>query len=105
MRLAALPLLVMLSACASLDTAADTATRNSAKTAINAVLDARLPGVNAAPITDCVIDNATRGEILVFASAAVTGVTQSTVSSVVEITRRTPTLLCITKAGLGTVTL
>ena len=90
-----------LSACVQANDAADTVARNTAKTVVNTVVAQRFPGVNAAPITDCVIDNASRFEIFEIAKAGATGVTPATVETVTTITSRPETVQCISKNGLG----
>jgi len=95
----------LLSACATVDRVTETTTRQSAKTAVNAVVQDRMPGINVEPVSDCIIDNATRGELLALAGTAVTGVTRTTVSTVVEISGRPDTVVCITKSGLGQIKL
>ena len=52
----------------------DTVARNTAKTAVNGVVAQKFPGVNAASITDWVIDNASREEIFEIVKAGATGV-------------------------------
>lgn len=101
MRLASVLLLGSLAACATIDRASEATTRNAAKTAINTVMEERVPMADLEPISDCVIENATRGEILSLASAALTGIMQSTVSTVLEIVGRPGSILCLSKAGLG----
>ncbi|MEL7254041.1 MAG: succinate dehydrogenase [Pseudomonadota bacterium] len=89
----AAPLLVM--GCGAAQDAADTVARDRAKLVVNGVVDQRFPGVNAAPVTDCIIDAASAGEIIQLGSASVTGVTQSTVEQVVEIAAREESVRCI----------
>ncbi|WP_085306900.1 succinate dehydrogenase [Planktotalea arctica] len=101
MRLMALPLILALGGCAVASDTADTVARKSAKGVVNGVVAQQFPGVNAAPITDCVIDNATRFEIFDIAKAGATGVTQSTVEAVTTIAQRPETVNCISKNGLG----
>ncbi|MBZ0128675.1 MAG: succinate dehydrogenase [Rhodobacteraceae bacterium] len=96
--------LALLSGCATVDRVTTDTTRRSAKAAINTVVADRAPGVNVEPISDCIIDNATRGELLGIASTAVTGITDTTVSTITEIAGRPRTLVCITKTGLGHIT-
>ena len=62
-----------------------------------------LPGPGAEAITDCVIDNASAGEILQLARAAATGPDDSTVQVVLEISRRPETINCISRDGLSAV--
>ena len=99
--LIALSVAVSLGACVQANDAADTVARNTAKGVVNGVVAQRFPGVNAAPLTDCVIDNASRGEIFDIAKAGATGVTPSTVETVTTIASRPETVQCISKNGLG----
>jgi hypothetical protein len=92
---------LVLGACVQANDAADTVARNTAKSVVNGVVAQQFPGVNAAPITDCVIDNASRGEIFDIAKAGATGVTPSTVETVTTIASRPETVQCISKNGLG----
>jgi len=78
----------------------DQVARASAKTVVNSILASRFPGVPTAPVTDCVIDNATAGEILTLGSAALTGVTASTQSTVTTILQRRGTINCIATTGI-----
>ena len=84
--------------------AADTVARDNAKSVVNRVVTERFPGVNPAPVTDCIIDAASAGEILQIGSAAVTGVTSSTVEKVLEISTRPEAVICITR-NTGALTL
>ena len=97
----AIPALAFLAGCDVANQAADQIARDQAKQVVNGVVANKFPGVNAAPVTDCVIDNASAGEILTIASAAATGVTQSTVELVGDIVQRPDTVKCIAGAGFG----
>ena len=79
----------------------DAVARESAKSVVNSILASRFPGVPTAPVTDCVIDNATAGEILTLGSAALTGVTASTQSTVTTILQRPGTINCIATTGIS----
>ena len=68
--------------------------RDQAKGVVNDVVEERFPGVDATPVTDCVIDNASGSEIVQIAGAAVTGVTNSTVELVLKIASRPDTIQC-----------
>lgn len=92
---------LLLGACVQANDAADTVARGTAKSVVNGVVAQKFPGVNAAPVTDCVIDNATRFEIFDIAKAGATGVTPSTVETVTTIASRPETVQCISKNGLG----
>lgn len=87
--------------CQAANETADTVARNTAKGVVNGVVAQKFPGVNAAPITDCVIDNATRFEIFDIAKAGATGLTPATVQTVTTIAQRPETVSCISKNGLG----
>ena len=90
-----------LSGCAYASQTADAVARQQAKSVVNGVIAENLPGVNAAPVTNCIIDNATAPEILTIAGAAVTGMTPETGQLVLDITRRPDTVSCIASNGLG----
>ena len=92
----ALPILA-LSAC---DDFQDKTARTAAKAVVNDVIESRAPGVNAQPITDCIIDNASANEIKTIAGDALTGVNNSTVALIYEIAVRPATVSCfVQKAG------
>jgi outer membrane lipoprotein SlyB len=90
----------ILSGCAAANDAADAVARDRAKTVINGVVEERFPGVDVRPMTDCIIDAASAGEIIEIAGASVTGVTQSTVEQVVEIAARPDAVNCIADNSL-----
>ena len=89
-----------LSACGAANDAADAIARDQAKAVVNGVVESKLPGVNAAPVTDCIIDAASAGEILSIAGASVTGVTDKTVDLVLEIAQRPEAVTCIAENSL-----
>jgi hypothetical protein len=85
-----------LAALAACDTGLGTEiSRNAAKSVVNDVIEDKAPGVNAEPVTDCIIDNASGSEIVDIAGAAVTGVTDQTVALVLEIATRSGTIECL----------
>lgn len=95
-------LAVALSGC--LDTvgpAGDDIARVAAKGVVNTVVQSRFPGVNAAPYTDCIIDNASSSEILQIATAAATGADQATSNMVVDIAARPDTVRCFAGSQFG----
>ena len=96
----ALGLAVGLSGCMAANDAADAIARDQAKAVVNGVVQQKLPGVNAAPVTDCIIDAASASEILSIAGAAVTGVTDNTVSQVLKIAQRPEAVQCIAENSL-----
>ncbi len=98
--LAAIIGLGLLAGCDAANEAADTLARDRAKTVVNGVVADKFPGLNAAPLTDCIIDAASANEILTIAGASVTGVTDNTVQQVVEIARRPDAVQCIAENSL-----
>ncbi|PTX57155.1 hypothetical protein C8N43_1821 [Litoreibacter ponti] len=94
-------ILVMLLAACGEDGIADQIARAEAKDAVRPVLQQRFPGVPLEPATDCVIDNASAGEILRLARAGVTGLGPEETQLVVEIATRPETIECLLKDGLA----
>lgn len=88
---------VALAGCGVVSDATDDLARDQAKSVVNRVVADRFPGVNATPVTDCVIDAASASEILSLASASITGVTDRTIETVVEIGSRPEALTCIAR--------
>jgi hypothetical protein len=88
-----------LSGCVVADAAVQETTRSVARGVVNGIVAERFPGVNAAPYTDCIIDNATTGEILTVASASRTGVTEDTVRLVLDVAVRPETVRCLTRTA------
>ena len=62
-----------LSACVGGEALMQETSRSLARSAVNSAATQYLPGVNVAPVTDCVINNAETGEILGLARAASAG--------------------------------
>jgi hypothetical protein len=92
----------MLSACMQdIGAQGDILARDAAKGVVNNVVQSRFPGVNAAPYTDCIIDNASGSEILTIAEAALVGTTQATTNLVVQIAQRPDTVRCAVNNSLG----
>lgn len=90
----------ILSGCTVANDAADAVARDRAKTMVNGVVEERFPGLDARPVTDCIIDAASAGEIIEIAGASVTGVTQSTAEKVIEIAARPEAVNCIADNSL-----
>jgi hypothetical protein len=65
-----------LGACVSGGDIVQDTTRSLARTAVNAAAGKYVPGVNVTPYTDCVINNASTGELLQLAQAAGAGAAQ-----------------------------
>ena len=68
---------------------------------INTVVERNFPGVNAAPVSNCVVDNATGDEIVTVAEAAVTGIDDETVATVLDVVKRRDTIDCIASNGIA----
>ncbi|ADO41313.1 succinate dehydrogenase flavoprotein subunit [Ketogulonicigenium vulgare] len=84
-----------LAGCIGQDTVTD-ASRVLAKEAVNNAVAARAPGINVAPVTDCIIDNANGSELLVLATGAVTGTVSAETSQLVrDIATRRGTQNCL----------
>ena len=94
-------LLVMV-ACGNVENTVEQTSRDLAKGVVNGVIQQKFPGVNAAPYTDCIIDNASLDEIVQLAQGAVTGGAGAT-TLVLEIAGRPATTQCITQNALGVV--
>lgn len=76
----------------------DAASRSVARNVVNNEMQRRLPGVNVAPYTDCVINNATTAELIDIAQMSRSGVA-GTADSVATIVSRPPTTQCIAAAA------
>lgn len=94
----ALLLILPLGACVEMQ---DNLAREAARSAVRPVLAQRFPGVPLEPATDCVINNATGGEILSLAADAATGrPDEGTVETVLTIATRPETIRCLATEGL-----
>jgi len=78
----------------------DDLARDAARNAVRPVLEQNFPGIPLEPASDCVIDNATSGELLSLAADAVTGPTANTAEIVSDILSRPATLQCLATEGL-----
>ncbi|WP_120499544.1 succinate dehydrogenase [Roseovarius sp. EL26] len=101
LRLVSIAAFGLLTACAAANDAVDNVAQDQAKTVVNGVVSDKFPGVNAAPVTDCVIEAASASEIISIAGASVTGVTQSTVETVLEIASRPDAVNCIAENSIS----
>jgi len=90
-------LLTTLLAVAACDTPLGTEiARDQAKGVVNGIVKKRAPGVDATPVTDCIIDNATGSEIVSIAADSLTGTPSAdTVNLVLEIAQRPDTVECL----------
>ena len=87
--------------CDVANDALDREVRQTAETVINGVITDRFPGVDPAPVTNCFIDNASRGEIIEIAEVAFTGLDDGKVSTVLAIGQRPETLKCLVLNNTG----
>lgn len=94
--LALAAILPMLTACVGFQDVADQLARQQARAFVNAEVQQRFPGVNATPITNCVIDNASAQEIITIAGGIALGNTDAASSTVNSILQRPATLQCAT---------
>ncbi|WP_255007267.1 succinate dehydrogenase [Roseovarius sp. M141] len=92
---------MVLTGCATANDMADDLARGRAKAVVNGYVGDRYPGLNSAPITDCIIDAADAREILQIASATVTGLDAGTAEQISRIARRPEALQCIAQNGLS----
>ncbi len=67
---------------------------------MNGVVESNFPGVNAAPITDCIIDAASAQELLQIAASAATNASADVAEMTLRIAKRPEALQCITKASI-----
>ena len=65
--------LLPLTACVGFQDVADQLARQQARQFVNAEVQQRFPGVDATPITNCVIDNASAQEIITIAGGIALG--------------------------------
>ncbi len=98
--LAILALPLLLAGCDAANDAADAIARERAKSVVNGIVARRFPGVTVAPVTDCIIDAASAGEIISIARDSVGGVQPATVELVVDIASRPESVQCIAENGL-----
>jgi len=90
---------VALTACAGVQ---NELARDAAKRSVNPVLADRFPGVPLEPASNCVIDNASAGEITGLAlAAAQPTVSEETSALVVDIPTRPETIRCLATDGLA----
>ena len=98
MRVAVLMLPLVMGACVA--PLADTYARDVAKSAVNPIVASRFPGVPLEPATNCVIDNASAGEIFTLAQAAGSGANDAAARLVLDIASRPATIQCLATDGL-----
>jgi len=91
---------VVVSGC-TLQDQVDNTTRAAALRTVVSVSERRFPGVNVEPMAACIINQASSNEILTLAGAAVTGVKESTVETVINVASRPETVRCIAQESLS----
>ncbi|MEJ8561512.1 succinate dehydrogenase [Yoonia sp. GPGPB17] len=93
---------MMLAGCMQdLGPAGDVLARDAAKGVVNTAVQARFPGVDARPLTDCIIDNASSAEIIQIAEGAIVGANAATTDLIVRIAERPDTIRCTVNNSLG----
>jgi len=80
--------------------AGDMLARDAAKGVVNSAVQTRFPGVDARPLTDCIIDNASSSEIIQIAESALVGSNQATTNLIVDIAERPETVRCTVNNSL-----
>jgi len=98
---AILPMVCLALTAACSNSVVEDTSRDIAKRTVNDVVSTRFPGVNSAPYTDCIIDNASTDEILSLAQNALTQNTNAIATMVAEIAQRPDTTTCIAQSALG----
>lgn len=102
LRAAAITLLALsLGACSAGQDLADNLARDKARSVVIPIVEKRIPAAPAAPIAECVIDNASVQEILLLAKASVVGASIETTDTVITILKRPDTLKCIAVDGIA----
>ena len=97
-----LPAAFLLTACADVQQATDTAGRNTAKTVLPEALAIYFPQVPKqlfTPFTNCVVDNADASEVQSLAADAITGVDQGTADTIRTVLARPETQQCLRAAA------
>lgn len=93
--------MLVLSACSAANSAADAFARDAAKSVVNEYVEDTFPGLRVAPITDCIIDNASSSEILTIARASALGTRdRQTLDLIADIAGRRGTVECIAQNSL-----
>jgi len=96
-----LPLCLLASGCVAVQDVADQLARDQARAVVNSEVERRFPGVNAAPVTDCVIDNASAQEIVTIAGGVALGNDAAATQTISDILSRPPTTRCVASNALS----
>ncbi|WP_298914695.1 hypothetical protein [uncultured Roseobacter sp.] len=97
-----LPAMLVLSACADVQQATDTAGRNAAKSILPEALAVYFPQVPKQlfqPFTNCIVDNADASEVQSLAADAITGVDEGTATTIRAVLTRPATQQCLAAAA------
>ncbi|QXT40455.1 succinate dehydrogenase [Gymnodinialimonas ceratoperidinii] len=94
LRVFALAAPLLLSACVGFQDAADQLARQQARAYVNTEVERRFPGIDATPITNCVIDNASAQEIVTIAGGIALGNSTAASNTVGDVLQRPATLQC-----------
>lgn len=89
------------SACVGAEEIIEVSMRDQAKMVINGQVAQRFPGVNAAPITDCIVDAASGEEIAMIAANAAVGSTAASTEIILQVAQRPAANACILGNGLS----
>lgn len=98
----AIPLVLLLGACAQVQTATDKAGRDAAKTILPEALAIYFPQVPKSlfvPFTNCIVDNADAAEVQALAADAVVGVDTGTADTIRAVLTRPSTQDCLRQAA------
>lgn len=91
----------LLAGCTMMQDTADQIARQQARGVVNAEMQARFPGANAEPLTDCVIDNASAQEILTIAGGVALGQSDAATNTISAVLQRPDTARCAARAYSG----
>ncbi len=100
-RLLGIAALFAVSACMGAQEVIEVSMRDQAKLAINGQVAQKFPGMNAAPITDCIVDAASGEEIAMIAASAATGGTAASTEMILRIAQRSEANACIMDNGMS----
>lgn len=89
-----------LAGCVAVQDVADQVAREQARGYVNAEVAQRFPGVNAEPVTDCVIDNASAQEIVTIAGGVALGRTDAATETVSRVLARPETIRCAAEGSI-----
>ena len=97
-QLAIIALSGLLAACTSGDPITDV-TRQVARSVVTPVVQRFFPGPTSAAVTDCILNNASRDELISLARDVAVEAGTSTIQTVLVIAQRPETVQCIVQSG------